>query len=321
MSHTVDGRDGNPADAVVRYVYAPGAHLASKTVGDRGEVAVVVHGGPGLSMSYFGDDLAELSTQHTLVYYDQRGSGGSTLVSSADELHVERFVDDLDAVRRHLDRPRLTLLAHSWGAAVAALYAQRWPERVERLVIVGGIPLRRAELVAAFDALRDARAPSERRALEDATTAWRADPGDVNACRAFHRAWFGPFFGDPQHAQRSTGDFCAGTPAARANKLAAVDRFTLASLGDWDWRAALATFRAPTLVVHGTVDPIPIDSARAWATALPHARLLALGGVGHFPYLEAPARFFPAVRAFLEGGWPDEAVGPSQPRAGAASST
>jgi proline iminopeptidase len=298
----------DPPTTDVRYVDAPDVRLASRTVGDRGEVVVVVHGGPGLSMAYFGDDLAELSADHTLLYYDQRGSGASTLVSEADALHVDRFVDDLDAVRRHLDRSRLTLLAHSWGAAVAALYAQRWPERVERLVIVGGIPLRRADLVRAFDDLRDARDASERRAVDDAAAAWRADPGDASACRAFHRAWFRPFFADPDHAERSTGDFCAGAPAALANKLAAVDRFTMASLGDWDWRSALATVTARTLVVHGTVDPIPLSSARAWAAALPHARLVALEGVGHFPYLEAPARFFPAVRTFLAGGWPDGSV-------------
>jgi len=288
----------------VRYVDAPGVRLATRTVGDAGEVVVVVHGGPGLSMAYFGDDFAELSDDHTLLFYDQRGSGGSTLVSAADALHVDRFVDDLDAVRRHLDRSRLTLLAHSWGAAVAALYAQRWPERVERLVIVGGMPLRRAELVRAFDGLRAARDAAEERALEAAAAAWRADPGDASACRAYHRAWFRPFFADPDHAERSTGDFCAGAPAALANKLEAVERFTMASLGDWDWSSALATVTARTLVVHGDADPIPISSARAWAAALPHARLLALDGVGHFPYLEAPARFFPAVRTFVAGAWP-----------------
>ncbi len=87
----------------------------------------------------------------------------------------------------------------------------------------------------------------------------------------------------------------------------------MASLGDWDWRSALTTVPAHTLVVHGTVDPIPIASARAWAAALPHARLIALAGVGHFPYLEAPTRFFPAVRAFLADGWPDDAAVTSSP--------
>jgi pimeloyl-ACP methyl ester carboxylesterase len=58
------------------------------------------------------------------------------------------------------------------------------------------------------------------------------------------------------------GDFCAGPPAALANKISSVDRFTIASLGDWDWRPALRTVTAPALVIHGTSDPIAVGTAR-----------------------------------------------------------
>jgi pimeloyl-ACP methyl ester carboxylesterase len=52
---------------------------------------------------------------------------------------------------------------------------------------------------------------------------------------------------------------------------------------------------------------IPVSSAAEWRAALPDARLLVLDGVGHFPYLEAPAAFFPAMDVFLRGEWPDAA--------------
>lgn len=45
----------------------------------------------------------------------------------------------------------------------------------------------------------------------------------------------------------------------------------------------------------------------SWArdpTPFPNARLLELDGVGHFPYLETPDRFLPAVATLLAGGWP-----------------
>ena len=273
--------------------------LYLRVVGDGADPVVVVHGGPGFSSAYFGDDLDELSASHAVVFYDQRGTGRSSLVSDAASLHVDRFVDDLDAVRRQLGLERLTLLAHSWGAAVAALYAQRWPARVDRLVIVGGIPLRRSELVRAFEELRAHRGDAATRALEHAAEAWRSEPGDAQRCRAYYRLWFAPFYGDPDAAERSTGDFCAGSAAALVNKLEAVDRLTLASLGEWDWAASLGGVTARVLVVHGGADPIPMCSARAWAAAFPNARLMELGGIGHFPYLEAPDRFFQAVEAFL----------------------
>jgi proline iminopeptidase len=61
---------------------------------------------------------------------------------------------------------------------------------------------------------------------------------------------------------------------------------------------------APALVIHGTADPLPVPSARQWAAALPNGRLLLLEGVGHFPYVEVPERFFAAVEEFLLGRWP-----------------
>jgi pimeloyl-ACP methyl ester carboxylesterase len=41
--------------------------------------------------------------------------GRSTLVSDSTALAAERYVDDLEAIRKHLGLDQLTLLGHSWG--------------------------------------------------------------------------------------------------------------------------------------------------------------------------------------------------------------
>jgi proline iminopeptidase len=71
------------------------------------------------------------------------------------------------------------------------------------------------------------------------------------------------------------------------------------SLGDYDLLPALARVRCPTLVVHGRDDPIPLSASEAVARALPDARLTALDGSGHVPYVEAPDALFRAIRGFL----------------------
>jgi pimeloyl-ACP methyl ester carboxylesterase len=81
----------------------------------------------------------------------------------------------------------------------------------------------------------------------------------------------------------------------------AVDRFTSASLGDWDWRGALEDVTVRLLILHGTADPLPLEGACQWTEAIPGARVLFLEGIGHFPYLEAPEEFFEAVRCLP--GW------------------
>lgn len=281
-----------------------GVQLFYRMVGTGRDTVVVLHGGPGLSMDYFADDLTPLAERHALLFYDQRGTGRSTLVSDSAALDGQRFAEDLEAVRRHFGIGRLTLLGHSWGAGVAALYAARYPERVGRLLVVGPIPARRAELEEAFAALDARRDSVTRRRMQEWRQARRADPGDAEACRAYYVLWFSAFYGDSSAAGRSKGDFCAGSPEARRNKIVSVDRFVAASLGAWDWLPSLRALTAPALVIHGTADPLPVPSARQWAAALPNGRLLLLQGVGHFPYVEAPDRFFAAVEEFLLGRWP-----------------
>jgi proline iminopeptidase len=275
--------------------------------GRKQDTIVVLHGGPGFTLSYLADDLAPLATRHTLIFYDQRGAGRSSLVRDSLFLDASRFVDDLEAVRTHFRQQYVTLLGHSWGAAIAAMYAQQYPERVGRMILVGAIPARRAGLVDAFQRMDAMRDSAMRQQLQERRAARLANPGDAAACRAYYAVWFRVAVVDPADLARSRGDFCAGEPASLENKVRQVDRYTMVSLGEWDWRQSLGDVRAPALIIHGSEDFISLESSREWATALPRARMLVLQGVGHFPYLEAPEPFFAAVHAFMRGDWPEGA--------------
>jgi proline iminopeptidase len=285
-----------------------GVRLFYRVLGVAPDTIVVLHGGPGFSLEYLAGDLEPLARRYTLVLYDQRGAGRSTLLADSAALTGERFAEDLEALRRHFRLERVTLLGHSWGAGLAALYAIRYPERVRRMLLVGAMPPTRTGLVRTFTALEAGRSPAAQRRLRETRAAWEADSGNAAACRAYFVEWFQPFFPEPAMLRRTRGDFCAGTPEALRSKMASVDRYTFASLGDWDWRPALRSVRARTLVLQGRADIFPLESVRAWIAALPDARLLLLDGVGHFPYLEAPDRFGAAVDAFMAGGWPEGAV-------------
>ncbi len=276
-----------------------GVQLFYRLLGSGSDTVVVIHGGPGLTMDYFLEDLAPLAVNHTLLFYDQRGTGGSTLVSDSVSLDAQRFVDDLEALRKHFGIERLTLLGHSWGSAVVALYANKYPEHLSKLIIVGALPLQRQQLTEAFRRMEASRDSNTLRRMSELREARFADPGNAEVCREYYVLWFEAFYGDRSAADRSKGDFCAGTLQSRQNKMSSVDRFTMASLGQWDWRSSLNKIRAPTLVIHGTKDPLPLEGAQSWATLIPNSRFLPLEGVGHFPYLEVPDLFFKAVDQFL----------------------
>jgi proline iminopeptidase len=284
-----------------------GVRLYYRLLGTGSDPVVLIHGGPGFTSDYLADDLTPMARSHSLFVYDQRGIGRSTLVSDSAALAAQRYVEDLEAIRKQLGLQQLTLLGHSWGAGLAALYAMQLPERVRRMILVGTIPPKRSGLVSAFQAMAAARDSVTRRRMTELSRIRAANPDDRMACREYYQLWFTPFFGTSNASARMKGDVCAGSPASLRNK-PNVDKFTFASLGEWDWMAALSSVVVPTLIIQGDRDPLPVDAAREWVAAMPNARLLELKGIGHFPYVEAPDVFFPAVDRFLRGEWPEGAI-------------
>jgi DNA-binding CsgD family transcriptional regulator len=79
--------------------------------------------------------LEELTRVHTLITYDERGSGLSDW--SVADLRFETWVQDLEAVVEAVGLERFPLFAMSQAGAVAVAYAARHPEKVSRLVLVG----------------------------------------------------------------------------------------------------------------------------------------------------------------------------------------
>ena len=94
-------------------------------------------------------------------------------------------------------------------------------------------------------------------------------------------------------------DFCAAAPAAIMYGLSTTNRVVMGSYGDWDICASLKNVSAPTLIVHGEQESIPMDLVEEWVTALPHARLVKVPRAAHFTYLERPELVWPVVEDFL----------------------
>jgi proline iminopeptidase len=268
----------------------------------RGTPVVVVHGGPGMDHATLAADLVPLERRHRLVYYDQRGGGLSTLPADTGLLTIDHHVRDLESIRRHLGVAKLTILAHSFGPAIAALYAIRYPGRVERMIFLGPIPPRRGTFREEY-----ARRLSERVTPEEMKRAGEIsfETGDAKAaCREYWSIMTRPRVSSSLPVGVVKSDLCAPSADAIRYGMTKTNEVTSESMGDWNWIADLAGVRAPVLVIHGEEDAIPIEMVSEWTTALPDARLLRLRETGHFPHAERPSIVIPAIERFLEGRWP-----------------
>ena len=295
-----------PAPATV-VTTADSVRLHYQVHGRGPDTLLVLHGGPGLSSAYLAPDLDLLARGHTLVFYDQRGAGRSTVLTDSTRLRLADHIRDLEAVRNHFGMERVTLVGHSWGAGLAALYAREHPDRTARLVLVDPVPLRATPWMQQFgrnlrawmDSATAARFAEVAKARRDAE-----DP--VAACRAYWAVFIHGYFSDPLDPTlpaRMKGDVCGDPPDAIANG-GLVSSSVLGPMGDWDWREDFRELRVPVLVIHGDKDPIPAASAAEWQAAWPDAALVLVESAGHFPYVEQPVEFFRAVEAFLQGEAP-----------------
>ena len=274
----------------------------------KGAPVIALHGGPGFG-DYLPPDLEPLTSSFRLMSYDQRGSGQSTVVTDPALLTAPAFVADLDRVRESSGIARVTLLGHSWGAGLAALYAIAHPDRIERLLLVDPMPPRADPYMTAFSQTLQSRfTDGDRAAMAEASARRQkaADADAPDACRAYYAIFIRGYLHSPAAAARMRGDLCAA-PAAALRNFSVVNRSIMGSLGAFDFRPQLAAIKVPTLVIHGASDPIPMASAREWAASLPDGRLLVVEQSGHFPFVERPDVFFPAATAFLKGDWPPAA--------------
>jgi pimeloyl-ACP methyl ester carboxylesterase len=97
---------------------------------------IVLHGGPGMSEAgFFRKCNAPLERLFTVVNWDQRGTGKSFHPGIPKaSMTLDRFVADLDElveiVRRRFGQAKVAILGHSWGSALGAVYAAKFPEKV-----------------------------------------------------------------------------------------------------------------------------------------------------------------------------------------------
>jgi len=104
------------------FIDVPGGPVWYRVAGDGpGIPLLVLHGGPGgTSCGY--SLLEPMGDTRPVVRYDQLGTGRSGRPEDMSLWEVERFVTELDVVRRVLGLEQMHLLGHSWGASLAAAY-------------------------------------------------------------------------------------------------------------------------------------------------------------------------------------------------------
>jgi len=265
-------------------------HRVGLRLAGEGPVLLLVHGMASSSAAWtpVGSLLAG---RFTIVAPDLLGHGDSAKPAGDYSLGAHAtLLRDLLLVLGH---EQATLVGHSFGGGVAMQFAYQFPERCERLVLVGSgglgrevnLLLRALALPGAEHVLRLCCRPS----LNDAAR---------TVVRWARQVGFGPTPAAEEIGRGYTSLTDAHSRTAFLRTLRAVVGFDGQRVSAND-RLQLAA-DLPTLIVWGARDPIiPVEHARRAHAAIAGSRLEVFEGVGHFPHCEAPERFTETVSDFV----------------------
>lgn len=123
-----------------------------------GRTVLIVHGGPGGGRSRSAHKTLDHNVFH-IVSFDQRGCGDS-VPSAADpstDMTVnttEHLLADMEKPRGHLGVQRWLLYGGSWASTLILAYAQRHPERVTGIILIGVTMTRPREIDWLYHGLR-----------------------------------------------------------------------------------------------------------------------------------------------------------------------
>lgn len=281
---------------------ASGVSIYYEVVGTGPDTVLFLHGTPS-TMYSLARDFGDLSRDFALVFFDQRGGGRSQLVLNPDSLRWQDHVADLEALRDHLRISRMHLFGVSWGSVLAVLYAQRHPDRVQRLVLLPMRARQSPEVPADPEPSAPAPDSAQQSRMQELLRTWPAAADPVPVCEEYWRLQLPFFFARPERVSRMQGSFCEEPPETLRHSWT-VSAARMRSLGAFDLRPTLAAIDAPTLIMKGTVTTMYHAWTEEWARALPNSRMLWVSDAGLLPWIEQPDVFFPALQEFLAGGWP-----------------
>jgi pimeloyl-ACP methyl ester carboxylesterase len=260
-------------------IQANGVDLCTEAFGDPADPAILLLHGAGNSMLSWDEELCErlAAGRRFVIRYDRRDAGRSvTYERGAPPYSGRDLVDDVVGLLDSFGLASAHLVGMSAGAALAQLVALEHPDRVASLTLASSTPGIPGEETQDLPGVSD-----ELRAVfanEPPEPDWADRAAVIDYLVEAER----PYAARSRPFDEAAMRELAGRVFDRSLDIAA--NLTNPYLVDTGgpWRHRLGEVVAPTLVVHGTEDPLlPYAHGVALADAIPGAELLALEHTGH----------------------------------------
>jgi len=279
------------------HIDVPGGQVWYKVVGSGESVPLLtLHGGPGGGHDYL-EPLNALASERPVVFFDQLGCGKSDTPDDVSLWRIDRFVDEVTAVRDALGLDRIHLLGHSWGGWLAIEYMLGAPSGVVSLTLastsasipqfvyeagtlISELPREMAETMRRLEAKGDFENPEFEAGMMEfyKRHLCRLDP------------W-------PDPIMRSLENLDGNIVYETMN---GPTEFTvIGNLKDWNRIEKLGEIVAPTLITCGRYDELTPACSRTLRQGIMNSRMHVFERSAHMAHLEETESYLQILSEFL----------------------
>jgi len=257
----------------------------------------VLHGGPGFPHNFQNNHSKLAKDGYQVVLYDQLGCGLSDRPADTTMWTVDFFIEELEALRKHLGFEKINVIGQSWGGSLAFEYTLKYPEHVNKLIAHS--PLIDTQLwVTEADKLKDFlpdNAGARMRELEVSGDTDNKEYSDLS--ELFNDTFVLTIKPKPQDA--IDGNKAAGLEVYNT-MWGPSEAHATGVMKNWSVLNRLENIKQPTLLISGKNDE-----------ATPKQMQLIIGKIGdiqwelfensaHCANLEEPGKFLKTVSDFLK---------------------
>lgn len=259
---------------------------------------ILIHGGPGSSHNYFEllDDYAE--DGRMIVMYDQLGCGNSVVAERPDLWQAKTWIDELTALRNHLELNEVHLLGQSWGGMLAIAYLCDYqPKGISSAIFSSTLPsaqLWKQEQRRMIKFMTE----QEQRIIQFAEEQGAYDTPDylaVNAKYMTQHAADSPNKHSPEPLRRPKGSGAEAYLTAWGPN----EYSPTGTLKDFDYVERLAEIKVPVLLTSGTDDLSTPLINKTMFDRLPNARWELFAKSRHMPFLDEKEAYKELALAWL----------------------
>jgi pimeloyl-ACP methyl ester carboxylesterase len=255
-------------------IEASGVELCTETFGDPADPPILLIMGIGASMLWWEESFCRMlaGSERFVIRYDHRDTGRSTTFEPGrPEYTGADLTADAVGVLDGLGISAAHLVGVSAGAGIAQEIALDSPDRVLSLTLISSSPAAPGD--------RDLPPPTTEFARFAATA--EADWANPDSVSDYLVGYSRLLAGGERAFDEARQRELIRREIERAHEFAAVQNHDLMSHGEGSSKP-LSSITAPTIVIHGTADPMfPVEHGEALAEEIRGARLVRLEGAGH----------------------------------------